>query len=84
MALGGRLQASGDVVKRSPRDPKLGIHSDFEPNSRVHIEKFYYYEGTFRHGGKSTKNCIPSLHWISHVGYLKKCFECHYPDLQKS
>ena len=38
MAFGGCLQASGDVVKRQPRDPKLGTHSYFGPNSGVEFK----------------------------------------------
>ena len=39
MGLGGRLQASGGV-KDWLRDPKLGIHSDFGPISRVDFENW--------------------------------------------
>ena len=37
MASGGHIGASGDVVKCWLRDLKLGIHSDFGPNSRVEL-----------------------------------------------
>ena len=40
MAAGGRPLASGNVVKRWPRDPKLGIHSDFGPNSRIELKNW--------------------------------------------
>ena len=39
MASGGCLRASGNVVKHWPRDPKLGIHSDSVPISRVDCRK---------------------------------------------
>ena len=40
MAAGGRPLASGNVVKRWPRDPKLGIHSGFGQNSMLAIENW--------------------------------------------
>ena len=38
MALGGRPQASGNAVKRCPRNSKLGIRSGFRPISRMAFE----------------------------------------------
>ena len=38
----------------------------------MHIEIFYYYEGTLRQAGKLAQNSAPSFNWISHTGYVKK------------
>ena len=40
MASGGRLRHSGDVVKRWPRDLKLGRHSGYGPITRMAIENW--------------------------------------------
>ena len=40
MALGGHPRTSGNMVKRQPRTPKLGIHSYFGPISRVEFENW--------------------------------------------
>ena len=43
----------------------------------MHIEKFYYNEGTLRQASKSAQNSDPSLNY----GICKEIFAYHYPGL---
>ena len=75
LALGGRLRASGNIVKRWPRDPKLGIHSGFGAKSKMAIEHWDHQNlghlfSCFTTRFENSSNFFLSFWTLSHPKYV--------------